>query len=369
MNKYKDLSILQVAPIAFPIGREDLGYGGTERMLYNAHKAMRKVGYSSVIACPHGSVLDSSEYVPTIFYTGTENDTDTGSLNDHFSIATKQEGFDIIHDYSQFILGTDVLPDTGIDIPVLIRLRLSSSHPKSRLVLDNFKNKKGIYFNAQSYQNAKEFSEHGVPIAGVVYNGIDMEKFTFRKNKDGYLLSIGAIKPGKGHHIAIKVAKELGTDIIIAGNVLDQKYFDKEIKPHIDGSHVSYVGELNDIEKIPFFSGASVFLMPITENYPCNGVVLESLACGTPVISSRKGGSPELIEDGKTGFIVDDIGGMVRAVRDVRNISPEDCREHVEKNFTSEIMARNYLSLYEDVMNDFFSRKEFEEKPVRSVFL
>lgn len=187
--------------------------------------------------------------------------------------------------------------------------------------------------------------------AATVYHGIDISPYTFQPADDGYLLFFGRIHPDKGTKEAIEVAQKTGRKLIIAGLVHDQKYFDYEVKPHIDNQQISYVGNV-DIEKGNILlGGASALLHLINFDEPFGLSVVEAMACGTPVIANNRGSMPELIVNNATGFLVNSIDEAISAVQKLPNLDRLHCRSHVEQHFTVDQMVDNYLKVYQQIVH------------------
>jgi glycosyltransferase involved in cell wall biosynthesis len=164
------------------------------------------------------------------------------------------------------------------------------------------------------------------------------------------LIFLGRIERIKGCHTAIEVAKASNKKLIIAGNIskLPEEilYFNTKIKPHIDGDIVKFVGEVNDSEKNHWLGIAGALLMPIEWNEPFGIVMIEAMACGTPVIAFPFGSVPEVVNEGLTGFIVADKKGMIDAVGKVHSIDRKRCREIAEKSFDVSVIVQEYLNLF-----------------------
>jgi glycosyltransferase involved in cell wall biosynthesis len=186
---------------------------------------------------------------------------------------------------------------------------------------------------------------------GHVYNAIDVESFPFQAEKGEDLLFLSRVSPDKGPQIAIDVARRLGRRLLIAGKVdnYDRQFFEEVIRDQIDGEQIVFLGEADSRRKRELYKNAHCVLMPLTWEEPFGLVMPEAMACGTAVIALRRGAAPELIEHGKTGFVVDTVDEMVEAVKQVGRIDPAACREHVRARFTPSIMAGNYLRVYEEL--------------------
>lgn len=190
--------------------------------------------------------------------------------------------------------------------------------------------------------------EPGLNWIGNVYYGLRIEDFPFKEAKDHYLLFIGALAPRKGPHIAIQVAQALGMHLKIAGPIADPQYY-AQIAPLIDGKRIEYVGEADFAQKTSLYKHASALLFPIVWEEPFGLVLIEALACGTPVIAFARGSVPEIIADGQVGFVVNNVEEMSASVEKLKTISPLACREYVASRFDVRIMARKYLDVYERI--------------------
>jgi glycosyltransferase involved in cell wall biosynthesis len=192
-----------------------------------------------------------------------------------------------------------------------------------------------------------------------VYHGLDIKKFPFEPEpemREPYLAFLGRISPEKGVHLAIDVAERTGWQLKMAGKVdyYDQQYWEQQIAPRVDGRRIEYLGEMNDEEKVLLLSRAAATLCLIQWPEPFGLVMIESLACGTPVVAIRNGSVPEVITDGKTGIICADVEGVINAVTPagsrfdsrVQRLSRRVCRLEVEQRFSAQRMTDNYEKVY-----------------------
>jgi glycosyltransferase involved in cell wall biosynthesis len=191
----------------------------------------------------------------------------------------------------------------------------------------------------------------------IVHNGTDVQKFQF---SDGpqikpYLAFLGRITPNKGADTAIRVARSSGMKLKIAGNISDEKggreFFEQTIKPQL-GSHIEWLGPVDDMAKQRLLGNASALLFPIRWPEPFGIVMAESLACGTPILATRCASTPEVIDHGVTGFLCDSEGDMVAAVKQLPTIDRSTCRRVAEERFSVPIMAQGYLDAIERLMRD-----------------
>ena len=183
-----------------------------------------------------------------------------------------------------------------------------------------------------------------------VYHGIDISQFTFQQRPGEYLLFFGRIHIDKGAGEAIEIAKKSGMKLIMAGIIQDPQYYEKKIRPFIDGKSVIYAGSAGPEKRDSLLGNAYALLHPISFNEPFGLSVVESMACGTPVIAFNKGSMPELISHGHNGFLVRTVDEAVAAVRDIPFIERSDCRKVVEERFTADRMAEDYIDVYRQVL-------------------
>jgi len=183
-----------------------------------------------------------------------------------------------------------------------------------------------------------------------VYNGINTDEFTFHFEPKDYLLFFGRIHPEKGTSESIQIAKQSGRKLIISGLIQHQGYFDKKIKPYINDDDIVYVGNSGPGERDRLLGEAYALLHPISFEEPFGLSVVESLLCGTPVIAFNKGAMPEIILDGKTGFLVNTTNDAVEAVNNIKSINRNCCREYAASKFSRQKMVEGYLEIYKKIL-------------------
>jgi glycosyltransferase involved in cell wall biosynthesis len=186
-----------------------------------------------------------------------------------------------------------------------------------------------------------------------VHHGLPADLHPFAPlPRGGYLAFLGRICPEKRPDQAIEIARRAGMPLKIAAKIdrVDQTYFDEVIRPLLRDPLVEYVGEIGEQEKGAFLGGACALLFPIDWPEPFGLVLIEAMACGTPVIAYRRGSVPEVVEHGRTGFIVDDLAGAVRAVAELDRLDRGAVRAEFEHRFTAERMAKDYVAAYSSLM-------------------
>ena len=187
--------------------------------------------------------------------------------------------------------------------------------------------------------------------AGTVYNGLAMEDYPFSDKDEGYLLFVGRISMEKGVHFAIEVAQYLNLPLTIAAKLesIDMPYFQEYVGPRLS-DQIKWVGEVEEEERNKLMSKALCFLHPITWREPFGLTMIEAMACGCPVVAFNKGSIPEIIKDGETGYVVNDVDEMIEAVKKIKSISRAKTRDYALKNFNSKIMAKGYERVYKEVI-------------------
>jgi glycosyltransferase involved in cell wall biosynthesis len=173
-------------------------------------------------------------------------------------------------------------------------------------------------------------------------------QFTFSPDKDDYVLFLGRFSPDKGAHLAIDAAREAGRPILLAGKPREPQelaYFRAEIAPRLD-ERAQFVGEADMAAKQKLARRAQCLMFPICWDEPFGMVMIEAMACGTPVVALNRGSVPEVVVDGVTGFILDDPADLPAAIRKAADLEPGACRSHVERNFDVKIMAQGYERAY-----------------------
>jgi glycosyltransferase involved in cell wall biosynthesis len=171
-------------------------------------------------------------------------------------------------------------------------------------------------------------------------------------DEEAPLIFLGRIEKVKGCHSAIAIAKATNNKLIIAGNISplgdEQEYFKQQVEPYIDGTQILFVGSVNDSQKNEYLGKCKALLFPIEWNEPFGIVMIEAMACGTPVIAYNRGSVKEVVDEDITGYKVEAIDGMIEAVKVVQRINRKHCREQAKKRFDVQHIASNYLNVFED---------------------
>jgi glycosyltransferase involved in cell wall biosynthesis len=206
--------------------------------------------------------------------------------------------------------------------------------------------------NLVSISNAQRKPLSWANWRGTVYHGLPIGLYRFQEKPGSYLAFLGRISPEKRLDRAIEIARRTSTELKIAAKVdaVDREYFEYKIKPLLDDPLVEFIGEIGEAEKNEFLGNALAVLFPIDWPEPFGLVMIEAMACGTPIIAYRNGSVPEILEDKKTGFIVDNLQDAINAVYHVGLLSRRVCREVFEKRFSASRMAHDYLAIYKALL-------------------
>lgn len=252
----------------------------------------------------------------------------------------RADQFDIIHNQADFVpLAFSRLVET----PVVTTIHGFSSDRIMPAYL--------CYNNRVSYVSISDSDRHAdLDYAATIHHGLCLDDFAFNGTGGDALLFFGRIHPDKGTAQAVRAAQAVGAPLVIAGLVQDQDYFDREVQPHVDGARIRNIGVVGGAHRSETLGNARALLHLIAFDEPFGLSVIESLACGTPVIACRRGSMPELIDDGVTGFLVDTFEEAVQAIGRIDDIDRAACRRAAESRFGVDRMADRYLALYEDII-------------------
>ncbi len=250
--------------------------------------------------------------------------------------------FDIIHNNFDFL----PLTYTGLTTTPVVTTIHGFSSPGILPVYKKY-NGKTYYVSISDADRSPDLD-----YIRTIHHGIDIRQFDFQSAPDDYLLFFGRIHHDKGVRQAIEIARACHKKLILAGIIQDEAYYDQYVAPHIDNNMVVYVGSVGPVERNRLLGNARALLHPIQFDEPFGLSVIESMACGTPVIAFDRGSMPELIENGKNGFLVDNVNEAIKAVEHIEEIDRADCRRHVERHFTVDRMVDEYINLYEMILQD-----------------
>ena len=383
--KQRRLNILHVATINNPISPQ-LGYSPIETVIYNLDKGLHARGHRSIVACSADSRVAGERHATVSRSLGDYLRECTPKAQAHVgrhlarALERAQQGdIDIVHMHEWF----ERVYNRSFDPPVPIVMTLHVPGSNSGIAEFNATAPAVIecrqpHFVAISDYQRREYAGL-VPVSDVVPHGVDVDEYLFRGEPEGmpYLLSIGRISRVKGQDVAIEVARRSGAKLIIAGCVQDKAedraffaslkgafdlvvdvgrkpvgsdYFERVMQPILaSDAQIIYIGEVDTAAKKHWFRHARATLFPVQWGEPFGMVLVESMASGTPIVGFRRGAVPEIVKDGKTGFVVDSVDAMVDAVGSIAQIDRRDCRRHVEERYSLQRMAEGYEAVYEQL--------------------
>jgi glycosyltransferase involved in cell wall biosynthesis len=338
------VKIAQIAPVWYPI--PPTGYGGIELVVSLLADGLVDAGHDvTVFASGDSKTKAKLEYA----YEKAPS-SDIGRIPPeiiHMMPAyLRHAEFDLVHDHSG-----KVGPAIGnfISTPVLHTLHGPFTEENQRYYRTV---NHGIWFNSISDYQASLCPD--LNYVGTIYNSVNVDWYPFSAEKQDYLLWLGRMNNEKGAEFAVEVANRLGARLILASKMTEPhefEHFENKVKP-ILRSNTEIVGELTLDEKSELIKNAKAVLMPIQWPEPFGLVMIEAMVCGTPCIAWRNGSVPEVIQDGKTGFIVESVDEMVEAVGRLDEIDPAACRAWVEERFSAPIMVANYVKAYERILGE-----------------
>jgi len=346
------MRIAQIAPLYESVPPET--YGGTERViaalcdqlvasghdvtLFGAGTSKTEASLEAIVSTPLRSRMSRHELIEVAPHL---------HLNLLAAVYARAAEFDVIHSH----LDVWTLPFAASSpTPTVVTMH-------GRLDIDAVQHVLPLYRDLPlvsiSDHQRRPMVQVDLNWVGTVYNGLDLSRYLSAERGDGdYLAFVGRIHPEKGPEEAIEIAHRSGRRLKMAAKVdpMDVDYFRKRVSSKLDSS-VDFLGEIGELRKPSFYANAAATLFPSDWPEPFGLVMIESLAAGTPVIALRRGSVPEVLIDGVTGFICEDVDEMVDAVKRVSDIDPDDCRRHANR-FSAQAMADQYESVYESVIDE-----------------
>ena len=333
-------------------------YGGTERVVYHLTEQLVQAGQDvTLFACGTSSTAAKlvSVYPRPLVRDHIPWSNMMYPLLNITEVFDRADEFDVIHVH----LNTDqdyvTLPlSHHIAHKVVFTLHFPYPKPSGsegrREVLQKYKDRNYI-----SISNSQRQYGENVNWLTTVYNGINTDAYKFNANPKDYFIWVGKFNPDKGVYEAIQAAKQAGVKLILAGTIdklhpRNYAYYKEKVEALIDGEQIKYVGEINDQQKSEYFGNAIALLNPIQWNEPFGLVMTECMATGTPVIAFRQGSAPELIKDGTTGYLVDNVSEMVEKMKTVHQLDRQICRDQVVVRFGASTMAKGYLAAYQKLV-------------------
>lgn len=318
-------------------------YGGTEQVLDTLARGLQDTGHDVVLF----TTGDSSCPTPRRHvYPKAERDRLGDTVPELFHTLCAYEALadrDVIHDHT--IAGLLVADRLG-GPPVVATAHSAFSEELVKIYSTVQERVSIVAISADQAARAPDLT-----ISRVIHHGLDADAFSIGSGTGGYLLFLGRMSPDKGAHIAAQVARAANRRLLIAAKLqspLEQHYFDEQVAPLL-GDDVIHLGEVDGTMKRDLLEGAEALVNPIRWPEPFGLVMIEALACGTPVITFPEGASPEIVEHGKTGFLCGDESEMVQALGCVDQVDRRVCRRSFEERFSARRMVQSYLDLYREL--------------------
>ncbi len=323
-------------------------YGGHERLVYLFAEEYHRLGHRVTLLAGPDSYCSGKTFT---YGTNDLKRTKWIKYKEIFSVwrflRRNKKKFDLVHNFGRLIY---LLPILNYKVKKIMSYGRKVS-PFGIKVISNLPNK-NLIFTACSNYCVKTGNAAG--IWRTVYNTIDFNKYNPTKsiNFNAPLIFLSRLDKVKGPHIAINVALKTGNQLIIAGNKPSTPdnlaYYKTHVAPYIDQKQIKYVGAVNDIQKNELLGKAKAMLFPFSSDEAFGLVMIEAMACGTPVIAFNHAAAPEVIDQGLSGFLVNTESEMIDALQNIENIDRAICRQTAEKRFDVKIIAAQYLSLFNE---------------------
>lgn len=354
---------LTVLSVSYPLARVSSSTaGGAEQILASLDRALVSAGHTSLVIAPEGSEC-AGRLIATPKIEENLDDIAKGlarqATREAIHAVIAKHPVDVIHLHG--IDFPEYLPSA--DIPVVITVHL----PPAWYAAGAFATRPGVSFVCVSHAQQRS-SPALQQLAQVIANGVDLASFEFRESKQNYVLAMGRICPEKGFHLAMDAAARCGLPLFLAGELYDypshREYFESQIAPRLQDGH-RFLGPVGGDRKRELLAGARCLVIPSSAPETSSLVCMEAMASGTPVVAFSVGALPDLVEHGRTGFLVEDVPGITEAIKRAPRIDPRACRREAEQRFSRSLMCSRYFDLYQTIRAS--SRKNPSLSPVTTV--
>lgn len=367
MKRLKIAQVVSLQESVPPRGKNGLEYVVhylTEELVRRGHKVTLFATKDSKTSAKLVDVLPYPAAKKRIFNLGAGE----YSLLAMAKAAEKTDEFDIIHShigsvafYFADLIKTPIVetihsPVYKISGKCLPEINIQNKYLKD---MAGRYNKSYHVFVSENQKSGAFFKNNNI----VIHNGIDFGKFKFKKEAQDYFAYLGYITPEKGAHLAVRSARRAKVKLKLAGSYKHcEEYFKKEIKPYLKKGKIEYVGVVNPAQRNKLLGGAKAILVPVQWEEPFGLVMVEAMACGTPVIGFNRAAVPEIVRNNETGFVVEDYKEMAKAAKKISGINRAVCRAHIEKNFSAEKMVDEYEEVYKKAIENFKKKKGSRDK-------
>jgi glycosyltransferase involved in cell wall biosynthesis len=322
------------------------GYGGIEWVVALLADGLVERGHQVTLFAPPGSTTRARLVSPLGEQPPPDAIGNPWYEASHAVSAYEQaDEFDVVHDHTGPV-GVSI--GAVSEVPIVHTLH-GPFTPEALMLYSRIA--RHLWFVAIS-ESQRSMGPPDLNWAGVVYNGIPIDQYPYREDKEDFLLFLGRADEEKAPHLAVEAARRAGRQLVMCvtrKNEREQRYWAKEVEPLL-GDDVVVHGECDHEQKTDLLSRARALLFPIQWPEPFGLVMTEAMACGTPVVAWRNGSVPEVVDDGVTGFVVDSMDGMVEAIGRVGALDPRAARAHVEERFSAAAMVAGYERAYERVL-------------------
>jgi len=345
---------LTVLSVSYPLAKvSPATAGGAEQVLATIDRGLLRAGHRSLVLAPEGSRCSGlliAAQVPSGVLDESAKREARRTFKELLDRTLTRYSVDVVHMHGVDFY--EYLPDSDVPIVVTTHLPLSW-YPGSRL---SHKPVNVLLVGVSDFQARTAPPE--VQIDCVIPNGVDVEEMSHRRQAGDYVLAMGRLCPEKGFHLALEAAETAGEKLILAGMVFDypehRSYFDSMIAARL-GRSARFIGPVGGIRKRHLLSGAKCLLIPSQVSETSSLLAMEAMAAGTPVIAWRSGALPEIVSDGKTGFVVASVEDMASAICRISDIDRRACRREATRRFDGRKMVSSYLCLYEAVARRSFT--------------
>jgi glycosyltransferase involved in cell wall biosynthesis len=342
MSAERPLRIALLSPVWFPVPPD--GYGGIEWVVAVLADGLVEAGHDVTLFASGDSGTKAT--LVSVYDVAPSELIGTSLVELHHALAcyARAEEFDVINDHS----GLPAAALGGaVATPVVHTVHGPLDGDAGPIYEQLAKVAPQVGLISLSLNQRRPLPD--LPWLANCPNAIDLDAYPFDGGRGEYLLFLGRLSFDKGAHHAIEVAREAGLPLKLAGKMrepLEREYFERHVRPSL-GWGIEYLGEVSHDEKVALLQGARATLFPIDWEEPFGLVMIESMACGTPVIATRRGAVPEVIEHSRSGIVVDRVAEMADAISDADRLDPAECRRSVEERFSSERMVGDYERAYE----------------------
>jgi glycosyltransferase involved in cell wall biosynthesis len=336
------MRIAIVAPPWLPIPPP--AYGGTENLLDALARGLKRAGHDVVLCttgdstCPVGRTSVFEQHI------GVGSGSSVDEIRHILHAYEEVQDCDVVHDHT---LVGPLYSAAFPGLPVV-----TTNHGPFNAELIDLYRVLSDRVPVIAISEHQASTAHGVRIAAVIHHGVNLDTFPVGKGGGGYAMFLGRMHPGKAPHVAASIAREAGVALKIAAKMnepAEHAYFEEMVRPLL-GGNIEYLGEVDRPTKLALLAEADCLLNPIAWPEPFGMVMIEALACGTPVLTTPFGAAPEIVRDGVVGFVRSDRDGLVEALAQVHEIDRVACRTRVEERFSVERMVADHVDVYEQAV-------------------